>query len=177
MKVVSLRKMKAGLFAACLVALLVLMGGVYVLRGTEQPGAKADRSNAMQVVKTLPAEQPAAALASDFFTEYRLERDRIRSERSDLLREILQNSKTDESRQKAQDAVLKMVLEKQRESEMENLIKARGFADALVLMRDNSVSAIVKTQSLTREDVLQVAEVISRVSGFRQEDITISAKP
>ena len=177
MRILSLRKLKSGLFAVFIVALVLFLGSVYLLRGSDQTGAKADRSNAMQVVKPIPTEQPALAMSTDFFTEYRLERDRIRSERSDLLREIIQNSKTDESRQKAQDAVLKMVLEKQRESEMENLIKARGFSDALVLMRDNSVSAIVKTQSLTREDVLQVAEVISRVSGFRQEDITISAKP
>jgi len=39
------------------------------------------------------------------------------------------------------------------------------------------VSAVVKTQTLNREEVMQVADVIGRVSGVKPEDITISAKP
>ncbi|EAX47918.1 conserved hypothetical protein [Thermosinus carboxydivorans Nor1] len=139
--------------------------------------SKADRSNAMQVAKTMTPEPAVPVTAPDFFTEYRLERDKIRSERFDLLREIIRSASGEETRQKAQEAVLKMTLEKQREAEIESLIKARGYADVLVFIRDNSVSAVVKTPSLTREDVMQVAEVISRVSGVKPEDITISAKP
>jgi stage III sporulation protein AH len=60
---------------------------------------------------------------------------------------------------------------------MENLIKARGFQDALVVIQDKNVNAIIKAQAFTREEVTQVAEVISRVAGVRPEDITISAKP
>lgn len=139
--------------------------------------AKVDRSNAMQVAKSIIPEQAVPVASLDFFTEYRLERDKVRSERSDILREIVKNSKSDEARQQAQDSVLKMVLEKQRELEMENLIKSRGFSDALVFLRDNSVSAIVKTNSLSREEVIQVADIISRAAGIKAEDITISAKP
>lgn len=138
---------------------------------------RADRSNAMQVTKQVVADQVVPAMAPDFFTEYRLERDKIRSERTDLLREIIRNAKTDDSKQQAQESILKMTLEKQREAEMENLIKAKGFGDALVFVRDNSVSAVVKTTALTREEVIQVAEVISRTAGVKPEDITVSAKP
>ncbi|MDF2569837.1 MAG: SpoIIIAH-like protein, partial [Sporomusa sp.] len=42
---------------------------------------------------------------------------------------------------------------------------------------ENSVSAVVKTTALTREEVVQVAEVISRTAGIKPEDITVSAKP
>ena len=156
------------------VVVLTLVAAVFVY-GREYRSTKVDRTNAMQVVR--PVAEPAAPAVSDFFTEYRLERDRVRSERSDLLREVLRTAKTEEARVKAQDAVLKLALEKQRESEMENLIKARGFADALVFVRDSSVSAVVKAQTLNREEVIQVADVIGRVSGVKPEDITISAKP
>lgn len=139
--------------------------------------AKVDRSNAMQVTKQVAADNALQVSAPDFFTEYRLERDKVRSERSDLIRDIIKNAKTDDMRQKAQESVLKMALDKQRESEMENLIKARGFSDALVFVRENSVSAVVKTSTLSREEVIQVADAISRVTGVKAEDITISAKP
>lgn len=138
--------------------------------------AKVNHSNAMQVT-TMVAEPIIPASSPDFFIEYRLERDKLRSERSDLLRESIKNAKTDDSRNQAQDTILKMITEKQKETEMEGLIKSRGFADALVFIRENSVSAIIKTTSLSKEEVIQVADVISRVSGVKAEDISISAKP
>ena len=139
--------------------------------------ARVDRSTAMQVTKSVTVEQFIPANSPDFFTEYRLERDKIRSERSDLLRESIKSAKSDESRVHAQDIVLKMITEKQKEAEMESLIKARGFADSLVFIRENSVSAVIKASSLSRDEVVQVADVISRVSGVKVEDISISAKP
>jgi len=157
---------------AIIVALIVgLWGSKYLLQ------AKVDRSTAMQVSKNVTVEQVIPVNNPDFFIEYRLDRDKIRSERSDLLRESIKNAKNDESRIRAQDIVLKMITEKQKEAEMESLIKARGFADSLVFIRDNSVSAIIKTSSLSREEVVQVADVISRTTGVKVEDISISAKP
>jgi stage III sporulation protein AH len=141
----------------------------------EPTQVKVDRSNAMQVTK--PIDEKLVMTIPDFFTEYRLERDKIRSERFDVLRDMVKNAKTEESKQRVQEAILRLVQEKQREYEMENLIKARGFQDALVVIQDKSVNAIVKTQAFTREEVTQVAEVISRVAGVRPDDITISAKP
>lgn len=137
--------------------------------------AHSDRSNAIQVAKPIVTD-PGIQTAPDFFTEYRLEREKIRSERSDLLRETIKNAHADEIRNKAQETVLKITLDKQRESEMETLIKARGFSDALVFIRENSVSAIIKTSSLAKEDVIHVADTIVRITGVKQEDITISAR-
>ncbi len=163
---------------AGLAVIMVVILGIAGLAGIEYyRQVKADRSNAMQVTKTVTVEQVVPAASPDFFTEYRLERDKNRSERSDLLRESIKTASSEEARQHSQDAILKLMQEKQHEAEMENLIKARGFADALVFIRDNSVSVVVKTTSLSREEVIQVADIISRVSGVKAEDITISAKP
>ena len=176
MKIVAWRKinknfvMPIGLMFA-LAIIIGLWSSNYLLQ------AKVDRSTAMQVTKNIVVEQDLAINTLDFFTEYRLERDKIRSERSDFLRESIKDAKNDESRVRAQDIVLKMITEKQKETEMESLIKARGFADSLVFIRENSVSAVIKANSLSREEVVQVADVISRVSGVKVEDISISAKP
>lgn len=142
--------------------------------------AKRDYNRAMSVAKPVvvtPPEQAVPVVALDFFVEYRMERDRLRSERIDLLREVAKSSKDDDvPRQKAQDVMMKITLDRQKELEMENLIKARGFADALVFIRENSVNAIVKANTLSREEVIQIADVISKSTGIKAEDITISAK-
>ncbi len=180
MKVITVFSLnRIGLIAVFLVAagiLSLLLSGAWNY-AQDWRQVRADRSNAMQVTKAVATEQVVPAMAPDFFTEYRLERDKIRSEKSDLLREIIKNSQTENAKHQAQETILKMTLEKQREAEMENLIKAKGFADALVFVRDNSVSAVVKTTALTKEEVVQVAEIISRIAGVKPEDITVSAKP
>ena len=153
------------------IVILVIFGSGYLLQ------ARVDRSTAMQVAKPVAIEQVIPVNSPDFFIEYRLEREKIRSERSDLLRESIKNAKNDDSRAHAQEIVLKMITEKQKETEMESLIKARGFSDSLVFIRENSVNAIVKTNSLSKEEVIQIADVISRVAGIKIEDISISAKP
>jgi stage III sporulation protein AH len=141
---------------------------------------KKDYNRALSVAKpVVPVSQevsmPVAAM--DFFIEYRVERDRLRSERVDLLREVSKNTKSDDgARQKAQDAIIKITLDRQKEMEMENLIKARGFNDAIVVLRENSVSAIIKTTTLSKDEVMQIADVIARSAGVRPEDITISTK-
>lgn len=180
MKIISVFSLnKLGKFATFVVAAgilsLLISGALNYVQEMRQ--VRADRSNAMQVTRPIVPDQVVPAMAPDFFTEYRLERDKIRSERSDLLRDIIKNAKGEDTKHQAQETILKMTLEKQREAEMENLIKAKGFSDALVFVRDNSVSAVVKTTALTREEVIQVAEVISRIAGVKPEDITVSAKP
>jgi stage III sporulation protein AH len=176
MNIFILRKINKNMVLVIVVVIVLLLilgflGSRYVLQ------ARVDRSTAMQVTKSVAAEQVIPVNSPDFFTEYRIERDKIRSERSDLLRESIKNAKSDDSRAHAQDIVLKMITEKQKETEMENLIRARGFADSLVFIRENSVSAVIKATSLSREEVVQVADVISRISGIKVEDISISAKP
>jgi len=176
MTVLNIRKIARPILlvvAVVLLAAMVLDGCNYLLN---RSAAKADRSNAMQVMKPLAENQISPVMVPDFFVEYRLERDRLRSEQADVLQEMIRTATSDDVRLKAQDAVLKLVVEKQREEEMENLIKANGFADALVIQSENDVSAVIKTQSLKREDVLQVADIISRIAGVKPEDITISAK-
>jgi stage III sporulation protein AH len=170
-------KLTTVLIATGLVLALAVGGLVLVTQWHSITEAEVDRSNAIQVAKPIQAEQVIPVTSPDFFTEYRLERDKIRSERSDLLRESIKSTTNNDARQKTQDVMLKMVMEKQRETEIESLVKSRGFSDVLVFIKDNSVSVVLKTSSLSREDVLQVAEIISRVAGVKAEDITISAKP
>lgn len=164
-------KRRRDLLAVCFMAVLVIMmSGMYYFHCQS---VKADKSNAMQVVK-MADEEPAEAI--DFFTEYRMERDKIRSERTEILRGSMRETKDEESRQGLREKILEMVQEKNQEAEMESLIKAKGFADALIFCSDKSISAVIKTETLTQEDAAQVADIIMRITNARPEDITISAK-
>jgi len=145
--------------------------------------AKRDYNRARSVTKpvavSMQEEVATAAPVSvlDFFIDYRVERDRLRSERLDLLREIAKNDKNEDGQHlKVQDTIIKITVEKQKELEVENMIKAKGFADAIVFLGENSINVVVKANNLSKEEVLQIADLIVRSTGVSPEHIAISAK-
>ena len=164
-------KRKKNILVFFLVCLGIIISSIYFLR---VENVKADKSNSVQVVKMV---EDVSTSNIDFFTEYRLDRDKLRSERSEILRNGIKSATDEENRQALQEKILKMVQEKQQETEMESLIKAKGFADVLIFCSDKSVSAVVKAEELSKDEVIQVADIITRVTNCKVEDITISAKP
>ncbi|MDU2066680.1 MAG: SpoIIIAH-like family protein [Sporomusaceae bacterium] len=173
--VMTIGRKKTFLVFVCFVMLGAAFWGVKVYREDSSKQAEM-QLNALPVSQN-HSEALQIAASPDFFVEYRLEREKVRSEKAEVLREIIRNSPTEEARSHAQDSVLRLMQDKQKELEMENLIKSKGFYDALVFIREESVSAVVKSASLSRDDVLQIADIIHRVANVKAEEITISAKP
>lgn len=169
--IIELKKHKKYIIVVCF---FILLGILYIIRSVEYTkNAKADTSNAVQVVSKIE-DEPLNNI--DFFMEYRLERDKMRSEQSDVLKESIKNGQTEEIRKNAQASILKILQEKERENEMESLIKAKGFSDALVFCRDNSASILVRGSTLSQNEVMQVADIVSRIGNIKKENITISVK-
>ncbi len=168
---------RSWLLTGVIVICVIVAAGMFLdlIRRPEVFQARANKQNAMQVIKKTETVIPVAS--PDFFIEYRIEREKIRSEKSDLLRDIMKAAVSDDVRKEAQKKVLQMFQEKQQEMEMENLIKARGFSDAIVFIRDHSVSVVVKSNNMNRDEVVQIADIVKRVSGVQLENVAISAKP
>ncbi|HEY3314765.1 MAG TPA: SpoIIIAH-like family protein [Bacillota bacterium] len=119
----------------------------------------------------------ANAANQDFFIDYRLDRDRVRSQQIDQLRELMNNPKADEAtRQQAGQRWLKMTDEMGREVELEGLIRSKGFDDAVVVLRDNAAVVIVKVKELTQVEVARIADLVAKVGGVKAENVNIVPK-
>lgn len=115
---------------------------------------------------------------SEFFSEYRLQRDRIRSQQIDLLREIVNNpNSVAETRKEAQEKLIVITQNLEREMELENLIVAKGFPDAIVLIQPEAVTIIVQGQTLTQEQLAKITDVTVRTLKIEPENIVIVPKP
>lgn len=113
----------------------------------------------------------------DFFVEYRLERDKARSEQINLYREMINNPNTDEATKKeAQKRMLNLTEKIEKEMEIESLIRARGYNDALAYIHDESVDVIIQTNGLEKDDVAKIGDIIVKTTGFKFEDVTIIEK-
>lgn len=110
----------------------------------------------------------------NFFIDYKLERDRLRSQEIDMLREIIYNPNSDkEIRERAQEDLLKIIRQMEKELILENLIKGKGFEDAVIFFGDDSVNVIVKTQGLDDKQVAQICDIVSKGTGLSLDKITI----
>ncbi len=126
------------------------------------------------------AVQPDSIEASktdDFFLEYRIERERTRSEQVEILREIVNNENSSEQmRYEAQQKLMYIAEALEKESKVENALIAKGFSEAVAVMEQRSVMVIVSSDGLRQEEIAQVGDVVVKMTGCKLEDVVIVPK-
>ena len=161
MKKIGFRFTKKGIIALAL--LLVLLAGAIYLN---------IKLNNDQTGKLEPVD---AKVYSDYFINFRSERNNIRAQEIDYLRSIISQQGTDkETLDNAQNRLLELVNNMEQEFSIENKIKARGFLDAAVLFKNGMVSVIIDGDSLTDEDVARILDIVKNETGIAAEQIRIS---
>ncbi len=114
---------------------------------------------------------------ASYFIEARLNTSIQREKMVELLNEIINNEKTDESNRKAaNDAKMNLIDYMNKEKIIENLIKAKGFEEALVFITDNSVNVIVEAKELTKPDMAKIFNIVTTETNVAIKDITIQNK-
>ena len=114
---------------------------------------------------------------SDYFTTSKLERETMYSQMLASYENILNsNNSLETQRQSATEEITKINKVKNSIMICENLIKTKGFEEAIVFVNGNSVSVIVDDEQLSTEKVAQIQNIISRELNTKVEDIHISSK-
>ena len=133
---------------------------------------------APEPVKNIPDQVATAAReTSEFFVNCRLDRERARGQRVEWLREVINSTGSGgETRQKAQEHLLVISQSVQKEVELENLIRARGFKDAAVLVDERSVTVVVAADSFAAEERARIADMVTRSTGVDSRKILIIRK-
>ncbi len=115
--------------------------------------------------------------AAAFFVEYRLERERTRGQQLEMLREVISNSGSDsETGQQAREQLLVISVNMARESEVESLIRARGYKDAAAYVDQKGITVIIRAKDISGEEIARVKEIVSRCTGVEEQNILIITK-
>jgi len=121
-----------------------------------------------------PPTQTPQSTANDYFAQARLERDIKRSESMDLLAKILEAQETDkEARRRAEDEIHLLADWMEKEVMVENLIKAKGYSDAVVFMGENLISIAVKGEGLNEIDAAVLQDAAISTTGYTADKIKI----
>lgn len=158
-----------------LIIVMVVLALVYVFRVDENFGTHEETvgdfgrepSNLVLVepvtVRTVPTK----------FAEYKLERERMRSRQMELLQNFAYDPQVDANRRTEAQGDLQTLIEKiSRETEIENLLKAKGYLDGLVILDQETITVVVPV-TLTRDEAARIGELVQRITGIRLERITI----
>lgn len=148
--------------------------------------AQGDKTTPAQAPETPAAPtQPTLALTpqeqntgkDNFFSEYRIERDRKRSEQVEILREIVNNANSSaQMRQEAQQKLIKISESLEKESKIENALIAKGFKEAVAVIQLDSVMIIVSSNGLRQDEIARISDIVVKVTGCKMEDVVIVPK-
>ena len=126
----------------------------------------------VEVVDTIAKEK-----ISSYFTESRLERDKMYSQMLESYQKILENNQISETqREIAQQEVKKINDIRNALMISENLIKNKGFEDIIIFVNGNSVNVVIKAKDLEKEQIAQIQNIVMRELEEDIENIHISCK-
>ncbi|HHT47599.1 MAG TPA: SpoIIIAH-like family protein [Firmicutes bacterium] len=109
-----------------------------------------------------------------FFVEYRLERDRVREQEMEMLNDMINNPQVgEEARREAEKQLLTLVEMMEKELIIENMLKAQGYADAILFTRKGVSTVMVHADALSEDDFLRVSEMVSAVTGVPREQVQV----
>ncbi|MFA5450319.1 MAG: SpoIIIAH-like family protein [Clostridia bacterium] len=110
-----------------------------------------------------------------FFPQYRLDREVIRGQEIDILDDIIASAtSTEEAIATAEGMKLNIVKSMETELILENLIKSKGFEDAIVTISTENVNVVVKKGDLTLEESAQILDIIVKETDYTAADVIIT---
>ena len=111
---------------------------------------------------------------ADFFAQARIDREAGRSKSIETFNSLISNEDTDpETKETAQQGVLTLAQNTETETAIENLIRAKGFEDAVCYINNGTANVVVKAESIDSSDAAIISEIVSEQSGIPSEKIKI----
>ena len=158
---------------------MVLAGANYVYNRVESAPVSAEKSPSPTVEElvlptaTIPPTQNNNA-GYDYFDAYRDNRQSVREIEQKYVKTLCDGSDVSaEIRDAAQNELIKITQTMEKELLLEGLIKAKKFEDAVVFISDDSVTVVIKAQSLKDSDVTKVLKIITTNTSVLAENVSI----
>lgn len=143
--------------------------------GTSATGETAGKhlGDSLYVGATTGQTEPTSA---DYFETARRNRKNAREEALEILQDTLQDvTLSEEAQKEALDRVAALTSAVERESALEALILAKGFADCVVYIDGDHCHVVVKAEALDAGQSVQILEIVTTQSRAPAENIDIVA--
>lgn len=165
---------RLGIFLLLVAALLF-----YVMAKAEG-WQKAERDGAVPTLAGAPPEGLPGQIDLDgdsYFADHRITRDQLAAAQREEYLTVMNDAKTDaETRKYVQQRYLALGEMEGKAKQAEQLIKARGYADAAVSIAEESAAVVVKAATISQAQFAQVVDIVHQVTGIRPDRINVWAR-
>lgn len=134
-----------------------------------------DGTDAEAAAGTAP-EEAAVVSKEDYFAQSRLSREKARDEAISILKETVESDKADEkAKNEASQKISALAENSVQEARVESLIKAKGYAEAVVFIGEDSVNVIVQPPQAGFEasDASKIKDIVVTETGAAADKIKI----
>ena len=119
-------------------------------------------------------EASAKVESGDYFATAKKDREKARNQAIETIEETLESEKlTDEDKKSALSKIEEIGGRIEAEGNIESLLKAKGFENAVAIINDTGVSVVVKAEGLTSAQTLQIQDIITAQTHITLDKIKI----
>lgn len=120
------------------------------------------------------SESKTGTTSNNYFSEARLSRQKAKDKAVELLEKVISDTKSSEAANKEAAAKAAAISQNTiKESNIENLIKAKGFEDSVVFIQNSECSVVVKTKDSSQNNATVIKDIVSGQSGINCDNIKI----
>lgn len=113
---------------------------------------------------------------SSFFVQAKLDREQDRSKQKETLTALLNSSEIDKTtKAECATAILSIQERMDNESATEAMLSAKGFGESYVRIDDNWVEIVINKSVLTDQELAQLEDIVTRLTGMTVEKIRVSS--
>ena len=126
--------------------------------------------------ETAAGEEAPSGASSDYFDSARLNRQQARDSALSLLQEAAADAEAgEEAVAQANEAIQAMAAYTIAEANIENLVTAKGYADCVAFLSEESISVVVSNggTALTSADTARISEIVQDETGLSASQIKI----
>lgn len=123
------------------------------------------------------AQTGSNASEENYFTATVLNRQQSRDEAIDVLKLVSESEESsDEAKAEATAKIAQIATDMQNESNIETLVKAKGFEECVAIISEDSVSVIVGAEELQAAEAAQILAIVYETTGITPENVSIINK-
>ena len=112
--------------------------------------------------------------AEQYFAQAKVSRQQARDDAVDSLKEIIDSVQSSESaKAEAVKQAAEIAKNIEQESNIENLIKAKGFAECLAFLQNGECSVVVSSTGLMDNEAITIIDIVAGQSGISYDKIKI----
>ncbi len=111
----------------------------------------------------------------NYFNTAKTNKDKARSESLALIKELAESENADpEAKKTAQNEMIKIAKNIEKESNIENILNHKGFSDVSAFINTDRVTVSVLTEGLKPEEIARIRDVVISETGYSADKISIN---